>query len=117
MVTRGHELLLLLLLIFTFRHYITAFYYPGMSKKTEASLQATSRKKRQELRDSRLLHGRMGSKCVSTSFSLRVDDMAMLDYICAEVGQTYSEMVRNIIRVKYLQVSSAEAHSLPENTK
>ena len=62
--------------------------------------------KRQELRDKRLLHGRIGSKCASTSFSLRVDDLAMLDYAAQEMGLTYSEAIRRLIRVKYLQLTT-----------
>ena len=102
----GHELLLLLLLIFTFQHYITTFYYPGMDKKLDPSSQEACTKKRQELRDKRLLQGRMGAKCVSTSFSLRVDDMAMLDYAAQEMGLSYSEAIRRLIRVKYLQLTT-----------
>ena len=60
----------------------------------------------QQFRDRRLLQGRVGSKCASTSFSLRVDDLAMLDYAAAEMGLTYSETIRRLIRVKYLQLTT-----------
>ena len=53
------------------------------------------------------------SKCASTSFSLRVDDLAMLDYAAQEMGLTYSETIRRLIRVKYLQLTTNSS----ENTE